>query len=177
MTQIVNKLDYLIRNNQKKYNLMKNQTISISDEEYNELYIRIATIKSIEYATFSSDYALDFSAESGLTVYTAAVNEAKTKVIMREVPSKLVPANTAVVLHGAAGNYTGIIIASADTLTNNELQIATENMSGAGNNIFVLNKKDGVVGFYKLSKTGTLDKGKAYIPADTDNSSMNMSEE
>ena len=121
-----------------------------------------ASISSAEYATFSSLDALDFSAESGLTVYTAAVNEAKTKVMLREVTSKRVPANTAVVLHGAAGSYTGRIIADADAITGNDLQIANETMNGNGN-IYVLNKVDGVVGFYKLKSSGTLAKGKAYI--------------
>ena len=121
-----------------------------------------ASISSAEYATFSSPDALDFSAESGLTVYTAAVNEAKTKVILREVTSKRVPANTAVVLHGAAGSYTGRIIADADAITGNDLQIASEAMTGNGK-IYVLNRVDGVVGFYKLKSSGTLAKGKAYI--------------
>lgn len=121
-----------------------------------------ASITSAKYATFSSPDALDFSAESGLTVYTAAVNEAKTKVMLREVTSKRVPANTAVILHGAEGTYTGTIIAEADAITNNDLQIANETMNGNGN-IYVLNKVDGVVGFYKLKSSGTLAKGKAYI--------------
>lgn len=121
-----------------------------------------ASITSAKYATFSSPNALDFSAESGLTVYTAAVNEAKTKVMLREVTSKRVPANTAVILHGAEGSYTGTIIAEADAITNNDLQIANEAMNGNGN-IYVLNKVDGVVGFYKLKSSGTLAKGKAYI--------------
>ena len=36
--QTVNKLEYLIRKNKKNLDLIKNQTISISDEEYTELY-------------------------------------------------------------------------------------------------------------------------------------------
>lgn len=36
--QTVNKLEYLIRKNKKNLDLIKNQTISISDEEYAELY-------------------------------------------------------------------------------------------------------------------------------------------
>ena len=121
-----------------------------------------SSISSAEYATFSCEYALDFSGEEGLKVYTAEVNEAKTKVILREVTSKRVPANTAVVLHGAAGSYTGSIVAEAGAITGNDLQIAGETMNGNGN-IYVLNRVDGVVGFYKLKTTGTLAKGKAYI--------------
>jgi len=138
-----------------------------------------APVSSIEYATFSSEYALDFSGEPGLTVYTAAVNEAKTKVMLREVTSKRVPANTAVVLHGSTGSYTASIIESADEITDNQLQTATSEMRGADHNIYVLNKKNGVVGFYKLSATGKLAKGKAYITIEGNGSApmLSMSED
>lgn len=122
-----------------------------------------ASITSAEYATFSSPYALDFSAESGLTVYTATVNAAKMKVSLHEVTSKKIPANTAVVLHGTQGTYTGSIVETAENLVGNDLKVATSEMSGAEHSIYVLNKKNGVLGFYKLSNTGKLEAGKAYL--------------
>lgn len=122
-----------------------------------------ASITSAEYATFSSPYALDFSAESGLTVYTATVNAAKMKVSLHEVTSKKIPANTAVVLHGTQGTYTGSIVETAENLVGNDLKVATNEMSGAEHSIYVLNKKNGVLGFYKLSNTGKLEAGKAYL--------------
>lgn len=135
------------------------------------VYVRLnpavsAEITSAGYATFSSDKAVDFSGESGLTVYTAKVNDAKTAVILNEVTSKQVPANTAVVLKGAAGTFTGTAIASAADLSGNELQIAATTMSGAAGNIFVLNEVSGVVGFYKLSAEGSLLAGKGYLVVD-----------
>ena len=122
-----------------------------------------ATITSAGYATFSSDKNVDFFANEGLTVYTAKDNG--TSVSLNEVTSKKVPANTAVVLKGEAGDYTGTVVASADALTNNDLKVATEDLNGDGT-IYVLNKKDGKVGFYKLSTTGTLSKGKAYLKSE-----------
>ena len=119
-----------------------------------------ATITSAGYATFSSDKNVDFFANDGLTVYTAKVSD--TSVTLNEVESKKVPANTAVVLKGEAGDYTGTIVASADALTNNDLKVATEDLNGDGT-IYVLNKVNGKVGFYKLSTSGTLSKGKAYL--------------
>jgi len=122
-----------------------------------------ASITSAEYATFSSPDALDFSAESGLTVYTASVNAEKMKVTLHEVPSKKVPANTAVVLHGSQGSYKGSIVASAEDLGSNDLKVANSDMNGEAGNIYVLNKVGEDVGFYKLKATGTLKAGKAYI--------------
>lgn len=122
-----------------------------------------AEITSAGYATFSSDKAVDFSGASGVTVYAAKVNDAKTAVDLIEVKSNQVPANTAVVLKGAAGKYTASAIASAATISDNQLTIAKTTMDGSAGNIFVLNEKDGVVGFYKLSATGSLLAGKGYL--------------
>lgn len=135
----------------------------------------VASVSAAEYATFSSPYALDFSGEEGLTVYTASVGQGK--VSLHEVTSKRVPANTAVVLHGTSGSYTGAVIAEADALTGNDLHIATEAMSGADNNIYVLNKKNGLVGFYKLSATGTLAQGKAYLTQEGGAPMLSMSDD
>lgn len=125
-----------------------------------------AEITSAGYATFSSDKAVDFSGASGVTVYAAKVNEAKTAVDLIEVKSKQVPANTAVVLKGAAGTYSATAIASAAGITGNQLQIAAATMDGSAGNIFVLNEVGGVVGFYKLSATGSLLAGKGYLEVD-----------
>lgn len=135
------------------------------------VYVRLnpavdAEITSAGYATFSSDKAVDFSGASGVTVYTAKVNDAKTAVDLIEVKSKQVPANTAVVLKGAAGTYSATAIASAAGITGNQLQIAAATMDGSAGNIFVLNEVGGVVGFYKLSATGSLLAGKGYLEVD-----------
>ena len=127
-----------------------------------------ATIGSAGYATFSSDKNLDFSDEDGLTIYTAKVNDTKTAVILTEVESKEVPANTAVVLQGSEGDYSGKVIASADALSGNELQVAATDMDGSAGDIYVLAEKDSQVGFYKLSSSGTLDAGKGYLSVSSD---------
>ena len=162
-------------------NTCKAYTKSYWEKGYHEFTVYklvdtdVASVSTAEYATFSSPYALDFSGEEGLTVYTASVGQGK--VSLHEVTSKRVPANTAVVLHGTSGSYTGAVIAEADALTGNDLHIATETMSGADNNIYVLNKKNGVVGFYKLSATGTLAQGKAYLTQEGGAPMLSMSDD
>ena len=121
---------------------------------------KAATISSAEYATFSNTEAVDFSANGDLVVYTATDNG--SSVTLNEVMRKQVPANKAVVLKGAEGTYAAAVIASAEALADNDLKIAEEDLQGNGK-IYVLNKKNGKVGFYKLSSTGTLEKGKAYL--------------
>ena len=120
----------------------------------------VVTISALGYATFGSAEAVDFSENPELKVYTAKVNDMKTEVELTEVASKKVPADAAVLLQGSAGPYTARVIESADPLTNNELKLATQDLQGNGN-IYVLNKVDDKVGFYKLN--GTLSAGKAYL--------------
>lgn len=150
------------------------------DKEEVVLYRKVitsATIGAAEYATFSCPAALDFSAETGLTIYTVAVNADETEVTLTEVVNKQVPANTAVVLHGPSGTYTGQVLASATPISNNHLKIAESEMSGDAGNIYVLNKKNGVVGFYKLSDSGTLAAGKAYLQLTNPAPMLTMTEE
>jgi uncharacterized repeat protein (TIGR02543 family) len=123
-----------------------------------------ANITDAGYATFSSDKNVDFHANDGLTVFTA--EQDGTKIILREVESKKVPANNAVVLKGNKGSYNGTVVVSADALTDNDLKVAENDMDGSAGNIYVLNKVGDKVGFYKLSATGTLEKGKAYLESD-----------
>ncbi len=124
----------------------------------------VVTISELGYATFGSAEAVDFS-ETNLTVYTAKVNDTNSEVELTEV-SKQVPAGEAVLLKGEAGTYTGKVIESADRLTDNDLKLATADLRGNGK-IYVLNKVDDKVGFYKLSAEGTLSKGKAYLESES----------
>ena len=126
-----------------------------------------ATITSAGYATFSSDKNVDFSSNEGLTVYTATENE--TSVTLNEVTSKKVPANTPVVLKGAAGSYAGTVISSADDLGANDLHISDGETATAENNIYVLANKSNGVGFYKWAGTSSLSAGKIYLKAETSN--------
>ena len=125
----------------------------------------VVTISELGYATFGSAEAVDFS-ETNLTVYTAKVNDTNSEVELTEVSSKQVPAGEAVLLRGEAGTYTGKVIESADRLTDNDLKLATADLTGNGK-IYVLNKVDDKVGFYKLSAEGTLSKGKAYLESES----------
>jgi len=122
-----------------------------------------ATISSAEYATFSSPYALDFSA-TGITVYTATAGS--TSVTLNEVTSGKVPANTPVVLYKAGADGTAInvpVAASADAIAGtNDLLVSDGTVTG-GDNIYALASKNDVTGFYKVKDTVTIPSGKCYL--------------
>jgi len=131
--------------------------------EYCTSIIVPVTITSAKYATFSSPYATDFST-TGVTAYTATDNE--TSVTLNEITSGKVPANTPVVLYKAGADGTAInvpVIASADAVGSNDLHVVGEGGLTGEDNIFVLSKKNSVVGFYLWDKTKTLNAGKIYL--------------
>ena len=119
------------------------------------------TITDAGYATFSSTYAVDFS-ESGLTAYTAKVNDGNATITLTPIEGGIVPANTGVILKGEAGNYTGVIT-TTDATVDNDLKANATKITGGDGSIYVLNNGTKGIGFYQLSETGTLAAGKAYL--------------
>lgn len=112
------------------------------------------------YATLYAPFALQIS---GATAYTAKVNEAKSALVLTEVPNGLIPANTGVVVVSDAATYTVTpVLSSADPL---ESDLTGVNFSTAWDaNNLSLGRNNGVAGFYKWSGT-TLAANKAYLPA------------
>ena len=133
------------------------------------------TITAAGYATFSSTYAVDFSAAEGLTAYTATVSE--NKVVMTPIENGIVPANTGVILKGAAGNYTGVITTTEAVIENNDLVAATKEIASLATETtvdevkyknYILNVVNGIPGFYQAAGK-KVAAGKAYlqVPAET----------
>ena len=119
------------------------------------------TISAAGYATYCSPFALDFSNVEGLKAYIAVADGAA--VTFTQVQS--VPANTGVLLKGAAGDYNINVAASSNTdVTSNALVGVLENTQvDAG--IFVLMNGGQGVGFYQTTKTFTVGANTAYLPA------------
>ena len=122
------------------------------------------TISEAQYATYASEYARDFSG-SGLTVYTAKYNSDRGTATLNKVEDGKVPANTAVILYAeTAGDYIASVIASAEALENNDLQVSDGTVTG-GAEIYCLAKKNENVGFYNVAPEVTVPAGKAYLVA------------
>lgn len=133
------------------------------------------TISEAGYATFSSTYAVDFSAAEGLTAYTATVSE--NKVVMTPIENGIVPANTGVILKGAAGYYTGVITTTEAVIENNDLVAATKEIASLATETtvdevtyknYILNVVNETPGFYQANDK-KVAAGKAYlqVPAET----------
>ena len=120
---------------------------------------KTATIGEAGYATFSSDKAVKFE---GVEAYIGKVNGSSLTL----TPVTWAPANTAVILKGAAGTYNFPVI-EAELSVVNDLKISDGTVTG--DKIYVLAKPESKeVGFYLLDSSKKVPAGKAYIqlPAD-----------
>ena len=122
------------------------------------------TITAAEYATFCGADALDFN-ETGIKAFTATDGE--TSVKLNEFTSGKVPANTPVVLYKEGLSTTTTfdvpVAASADAFEGtNDLHVS-DGTTAVGNGIYVLAKKNEVVGFYPWTSTVSLSSGKIYL--------------
>ncbi len=124
------------------------------------------TITDAGFATFCSAYALDFSGVAGLTAYKAVMNG--TTVEFTEVSD--VPAETGVLVKGAADTYNIPVVASSTTdVSGNKLVgvTAATVIDGTSGNFFVLKKVGENVGFYKVNNAAyTVRANTAYLNAE-----------
>ena len=102
-----------------------------------------------------------FTADVNTTVFQAALSG--DQLTLTVVPDREIPADKAVILKSSAATITLTPAATTQTLSGNQLQGTTAEMSGAAGNIYVLNKGTNGVGFYKLKSTGTIGANKAYL--------------
>lgn len=129
--------------------------------EANSVKINIGTS---EYATLWLPYAIDLSG-SGVEAYTIANIENSTATL-KKIEGNIVPANSAVILKGAAGTYDFAIAAdnTQESITG-ELQgtnIATTVATDV--NAYILGNVEGKVGFYQMDGTDrTIAANKAYL--------------
>lgn len=136
------------------------------------------TISDAGFATYCSAYALDFKG-TGLTAYQAGMNG--TTVEFTEVSD--VPAETGVLVKGAAKTYNVPVVASSSTdVDDNVLEGTvtgtTIDGTNASTDFFVLKKNTAGVGFYRVTNAAynvrantaylAVPKGsaKGFIPVD-----------
>jgi len=118
------------------------------------------SISSAGWATYSSNYPLDFTGVTALTAYTATKDDNVVK--FNKVTGK-VPANTGLLVKGETANVP--VCASADPVTNLLVGVTAETTKDAGT-VFVLMKGSKGIGFYKNTNAFTLRANSAYLRAE-----------
>lgn len=120
-------------------------------------------VSDVKFATYVPTCNVVVPSEA--KVYTAKVNEAKSAVVLTEVPANSVIAKGTPVLVGAeAGSYN--FVASADetsTIENNDLKAATADTKGDGATIYALVEQNGEAVFAPLKEGVAVSLGHAYL--------------
>ena len=118
------------------------------------------SISSAGWATYSSNYPLDFTGVTALTAYTATMDGNVVK--FNKVTGK-VPANTGLLVKGETANVP--VCASAEAVQNLLVGVTAETVKDA-NTVFVLMKGSKGIGFYKNTNDFTLRANSAYLRAE-----------
>lgn len=120
-------------------------------------------VSSVKFATYVP--VINVVAPAGVKVYTAKVNEAKSAVLLTEVPAGSVIAKGTPVLVGAeAGSYTFEASAGeATTVADNDLKAAAADTKGDGATIYALVEQDGKAVFAPLKEGVAVSVGHAYL--------------
>lgn len=120
-------------------------------------------VSSVKFATYVP--VINVVAPADVKVYTAKVNEAKSAVVLTEVPAGSVIAKGTPVLVGAeAGSYTFEASAGeATTVADNDLKAAAADTKGDGATIYALVEQDGKAVFAPLKEGVAVSLGHAYL--------------
>lgn len=120
-------------------------------------------VSAVKFATYVP--VINVVAPANVKVYTAKVNEAKSAVVLTEVPAGSVIAKGTPVLVGAeAGSYTFEASAGeATTVADNDLKAATADTKGDGSTIYALVEQDGKAVFAPLKEGVAVSVGHAYL--------------
>lgn len=119
------------------------------------------SISAAGFATFCSEYALDFSTVEGLKAYIAK-NDGEGNISFEQVAS--VPANTGVLLKGEAKSYDIPVVASSATDVSGNVLVGVLADTEAAAGSFVLMASPSVA-FYKAKSAFTVGANTAYIAA------------
>lgn len=120
-------------------------------------------VSAVKFATYVP--VINVVAPAGVKVYTAKVNEAKSAVVLTEVPAGSVIAKGTPVLVGAGeGSYTFEASAGeAATVADNDLKAATADTKGNGSTIYALVEQNGEAVFAPLKEGVAVSLGHAYL--------------
>lgn len=123
------------------------------------------------FATYATKYNVEVPNDENVKVMTVKVNEDKATITLNEVAAKtVIPANTGILVKAPAGNCDFVVTSDkGETLANNDLKAATEDVTSVDDKFFALTKLGEKVGFALVENGVVIPAGKAYleVPAAT----------
>lgn len=122
------------------------------------------------YATYATTNNIVVPDNNDVKVMTVTVNEGNSTITLHEIPAKtVIPAKTGILVK-APGNCNFVVTSDkGETLANNDLKAATEDVTSVDDKFFALTKLGEKVGFALVANGVVIPAGKAYlkVPAAT----------
>ena len=123
------------------------------------------SVSEAGYATYATKYNVEVPNDENVKVMTVTVNEGNSTITLHEIPAKtVIPANTGILVKAPAGNCNFVVTSDkGETLANNDLKAATEDVTSVDDKFFALTKQGEKVGFAKVANGVNIPAGKAYL--------------
>lgn len=137
------------------------------------VYIPLVTVSVSEagFATYATTNNVVVPNDENVKVMTVKVNAEGTAIELNEVKAgTVIPAKTGILVKAPAGNCNFVVTSDkGETLDNNDLKAATEDVTSADDKFFALTKLGEKVGFALVENGVVIPAGKAYleVPAAT----------
>ncbi len=137
------------------------------------VYIPLVTVSVSEagFATYATTNNVVVPEDENVKVMTVKVNAEGTAIELNEVAAgTVIPAKTGILVKAPAGNCDFVVTSDkGETLANNDLKAATEDVTSVDDKFFALTKLGEKVGFALVANDVVIPAGKAYleVPAAT----------
>lgn len=131
------------------------------------VYIPLVTVSVSEagFATYATTNNVVVPNDENVKVMTVKVNAEGTAIELNEVKAgTVIPAKTGILVKAPAGNCNFVVTSDkGETLDNNDLKAATEDVTSADDKFFALTKLGEKVGFALVENGVVIPAGKAYL--------------
>lgn len=123
------------------------------------------SVSDAGYATYATTNNIVVPDNNDVKVMTVKVNEDKATITLNEVAAKtVIPANTGILVKAPAGHCDFVVTSDkGETLANNDLKAATEDVTSVDDKFFALTKLGEKVGFALVENGVVIPAGKAYL--------------
>lgn len=129
------------------------------------------SVSEAGFATYATTNNVVVPNDENVKVMTVKVNAAGTAIELNEVAAgTVIPAKTGILVKAPAGNCDFVVTSDkGETLANNDLKAATEDVTSVDDKFFALTKLGEKVGFALVANDVVIPAGKAYleVPAAT----------
>lgn len=149
----------------KEFALYRFSDMLTKVEIYSPKITETVSVSDAGFATYATKNNVKVPEDENVKVMTVKVNAEGTAIELNEVAAgTVIPAKTGILVKAPAGNCDFVVTSDkGETLANNDLKAATEDVTSADDKFFALTKLGEKVGFALVESGIVIPAGKAYL--------------